>query len=195
MPTGVTDQLSPAETEREAALRDFEAEVGDDPEATAATVRRAFVARFRDMGRGKPEDSFAPLPVTPRRGLPSEQPTETVVDVHPARGGVRITANVRTAPELERVLRAVGVSLPEEHVLGLRAMLKQPDRQRQRFRDPATVARVLTLHYLTVAGGGRLTKEQAADRYENAWGRPLPGGWEKEQWAVLQDLERDYGPV
>ena len=74
-------------------------------------------------------------------------------------------------------------------------MLKQPERQRQRFREPATVARVLTLHYLTVAGGGRLTTEQAADRYESEWGRTLPGGWEKEQWAVLRDLERDYGLV
>lgn len=133
--------------------------------------------------------------MAPIRGVPSEQPTETVVDVHPARGGVRITLDVRTAPELDRVLRAVGVSLPDDHVRGLRAMLKQPQRQRQRYREPATVARVLTLHYLTVAGGGRLTMEQAADRYENEWGRKLPSGWEKEQWAVLRDLERDYGPV
>jgi hypothetical protein len=109
---------------------------------------------------------------------------------------------MRVAGFMRSALSMVALTLPA----------RRRPRARAGSREPATIARVLAIHYLSRGGGGRLTLEAAAELYratlEDALGqnqqagrrrRPgwlaLPDGWRAERSRVLAELQEEYGPL
>jgi hypothetical protein len=144
--------------------------------------------------------------------------TDREVEVHP-RGGegvVGLTVWFRSGDRLRNFIKATHLedSIWPGLLPSFAAILPGRQTRRRRWRDrrPATIARVLAIHYLSVEGGGTRILEDAARLYEEEMenaaernrqaGRVVPGdwqalrdGWRTERSRVLAELREDFGAV
>jgi hypothetical protein len=151
------------------------------------------------------------LKVVGRADLPDRRPPRAPVRIEWMMGSWRmqVSGEVRTRGELTMALRAFGKD-PASFVLGEGGPLKVavggraltdfaevmpvqwPGRRRE--RDSLTVARTLTLYYLSRAGGGTHTLAGAASLWE-AQGWRLPLSWQSAHSRALKWIREVLGDV
>ncbi len=144
-----------------------------------------------------------------RGDLPDLRPPRVPVRVEWRMGSARmhVSGEVRTRGELAMALGAFGVdpaTLPLGQGLRIeRAGETLPDLgsvmlerwpARRREREPRTVARTLTLYYLSRAGGGTRSLEAAGGLWEKQGGT-LPLGWESAHYRALRWVRETLGDV
>lgn len=144
------------------------------------------------------------------------------VEVHLGRhrqGWIGVTLWFRTADQLDRFLKAADLDhavLPGLLPIVARTLPARHTRGRPRARNSprtiGTIARVLAVHYLSDAGGGRRSLENAARLYQEEteraaernrqadrlvpddW-RALGEGWRTERSRVLAELREEFGEL
>ncbi len=202
--------------------------------AIVELARRYVLAFPGSPERGEPADRWfrvrrGPSAVIRReflktvgRGALIDQTSGHEVELHLARhrdGWIGVTVWFRTADRLGRFLKAAQLETTIIPGMMQAAVLALPGRrtrgqQRTRSRGPAaaTVARVLGVHYLSTAGGGSRSLEEAARLYRQEMeqlaeanrraGYPPPDAWQaiRDDWRsersrVLDELEQEFGPL
>ena len=146
------------------------------PGDTPADVRRRFL---ETVGRADLIDA--------------EPPSRRVIFRARTDGTVILTFELRSAVDVRHLLEWAGPTRPAL-VNWSTQFVRAPARRRARRRDAETIARALSIHYLSVQGGGRLTLTRAAARYRAA-GLAWRETWAPERRRVVGEIERDIGPL
>jgi len=151
------------------------------------------------------------LTVVGRIDLPDRRPPRMRVQLEFqlfGSGRMKVSGEVRTRDELRMALRAFGEPVP--FILGKDVPLSvteggrsvtdltelMPERRppRRREKESFTLARTLTLHYLSRAGGGTRTLAAAASLWE-AQGWPLPAGWTSAHYRTIGWIRKTLGEL
>ncbi|MEO7296252.1 MAG: hypothetical protein ABIZ57_08910, partial [Candidatus Limnocylindria bacterium] len=118
------------------------------------------------------------------------EPSGVKVDTSQAVVGiVRVTYTIRSATDWDK--------LPwlENHA-DVRAMFRDRERRRSRYRKPENVIRVIAVHYLSDEGGSERSLRQAADLYEEHWPSEDGSVWDAFWHAKIKGkIEAEYGPL
>ena len=153
------------------------------------------------------------LEVVGRADLPDRRPPRERVNLRwdVGSGRMHVSGEVRTRGELTMAIRAfgqdpaafsLGVNVPMNVAVAGRELSTVidllPDRwpPRRRERDSLTIARTLTLHYLSRAGGGTRTLSGAAALWEAPgldWA--LPVSWRSAHSVTLRWIRESLGDV
>ena len=148
-----------------------------------------------------------------RGDTPDRRPARAPVQIEWTFGSGRmhVSGEVRSRQELRTALRAFGMD-PASFALGVNVPLKvtlngqsvsdftelMPERPptRRRERDSLTVARTLTLHYLSRKGGGARSRVGATFLWE-AQGQEwrLPASWRSQHSRTLRWIREILGEV
>jgi hypothetical protein len=147
--------------------------------------------------------------VVGRADLPDLRPARASCQITMGSAGWQVSGVVRTKGELAMALRAFGED-PAVLNLGPGSAVKievngtaltsladvMPERRppRRREKESLTIARTLTLHYLSRAGGGTRTLSGAASLWEaQSW--RLPASWTSAHYRTLEWIRETLGAV
>lgn len=115
----------------------------------------------------------------------------------PPSGTVEVRFSVHSVTQWQRLEPILRESLDAQTLADARATLSDAElrrpRARRRPRLTTTITRTLAIHFLSIAGGGRLSPDAAAGLYASQ--RP-DDRWDASEHArILRELEREYGPL
>ena len=127
-----------------------------------------------------------------------------VVDTFPWAKTVVVTLQLTTAMDWERLKRTglVPADAIDEMDARVRPVFRDAGRLRGKWPSPVNIIRALAIHYLSKAGSGERSLEDAAQLYSERFphlyldeqGRPK--AWDvREHHALLSQLRDEWGPL
>jgi hypothetical protein len=108
-------------------------------------------------------------------------------------GVVRVIFTLTSARDWDR-LRRQGY-LADDRWVNVRSFFRDSHIERNRWHEPETIIRAVAVHYLSQAGGGRLTPGKAAELYA-ARLEADAGSWDASiHGRIIRQIEREVGPL